>query len=127
MVRTAFLSSNRVLDIHLKIIKSDSGPLFCAFTKSEPKIEFSNEKGSIVMDELFAEFKLEDVRKHWSSSDFFGLTRSEVMKVICNHPVLSASTSTKTKPLKPSKTGIDSVLTDITNIRHRNAGPTGNL
>ena len=60
--------------------------------------------------------------RRWSGYDFFGLTRSDVVSQITymqDNLVLDTSSNEKSKQAK--------VISDIVNVRSRNAGPTSNL
>ena len=130
IIRQVKLLNNKCIDLHMKIEKSDNGPIFQIFTKSDPLIEIAGSKISQVMKKAFSELKL-TVKKKWSGYEFFGLTRSEVLQVITKHPTMLSTTLSRSEESKSSSSKVrkvdEVILKDISNIRRRNAGPTGNL
>jgi len=131
IIRSIRLESNDYVDLHLKIERSDDGPIFKGFTKTNPVISDSGSKITLVMNSLFKKLKVE-TNKKWSRYEFFGLTRSDVIGVISKPPKVADEVHNENmfhEDVRSSKSAKNdnSLLQDIANIRRRNAGATGDL
>ena len=87
-------------------------PLYIRWTEN---FTHSHHKISVAVKNLLCDIKCAG-KKNWSGFNFFELTRVDVKNVLVNM---------KPSPRESSKK--DSILSEISNVRHRNAGPTSNL
>ena len=81
IIRIIKLPDNSTVELHLKIEQSDTGPTFKAFTLSVPVIEYTSNKVCDVVKSSLNSLNIV-TKKKWSGSEFFGLTRSDVLNVI---------------------------------------------
>lgn len=133
-IRSVKLTGDKYVDLHLQILYSDAGPLFKAYTLSNPIINSTSLKIKEVVKQAMVLLNVKS-NKNWSAVEFYGLTRSDVLEVITK-PISqieirpdseTCDAGISVQPCSSKNVKIDGVLQDILNIHRRNAGETSGL
>ena len=121
VARKLKISLEKTVKLYLTIEESARGPLFTAYTEEEPRVSLS----TYVPNELKQVYPMLGMKcsKNWSGFEFFGFYQADVLCVV----TCAYETASKHENSKMRKIELDNNLSNLKNIRHRNAGKTSTL